>query len=77
MNNESQTQWGEVEKRENMDIIGSGMGEQRQRRDYSRNHTLAKCPYSRALPPEAIHQIALFVAASLAGVMLGGSLTLI
>lgn len=34
-----------------------------------------KCPYSRALPPEAVHQIAVFFTASLAEVMLGGSLT--
>ena len=75
MNNESHTQWGEVERKKTMDIISSGMGEQRQRRDYSRNLTLAKCPYSRALLPKAVHQIALFFTASLAEVMLGGSLT--
>lgn len=75
MNNESQTQWGEVEERENMEEIGSGMVEQRQRRDYSRKLTLATCPYSRALPPEAIPPVALFFTASLAEVMLAGSLT--
>lgn len=57
-----------------MDIIGSGMGEQLQRRDYSGNRTPAQCPYSRALPPEATHLLALVFPASLAGLVLGGSL---
>lgn len=75
MNNESQTQWGEVEQRGNMAVLGLGMGEQRQRRDCSGKRPRAERPRSRALPPEASRQLALFFTASLAGVVLGGSLT--
>lgn len=61
-----------MEERENMGIIGSGVGEQCQRRGCCRNLSLARCPCSRALPPAAIlHKTQLFTA-SLAGVALGG-----
>lgn len=59
-----------------MDIIGSGMGEQCQRRDCCcRNLSLARCPCSRAHPPGSILHITQFFTASLAEKKLGVSLT--
>lgn len=59
-----------------MDTVGSGMGEQCQRKSCCRNLSLARCPCSRALPPGAILHITQIFTASLAGVMLvWGSLT--
>lgn len=55
-----------------MDIIVLGMGEHCQRRDCSRNLSLARGACSRALPPGAILHITQFFTASLPGVMLRG-----